>query len=87
MLLKQEKKRKGVQKKKLIDTQCESNINTVTGELVSLSENIASGKSSQILFILLLLMMDEAYHQPFPNKLSNNLKLYSRSSFIRSILS
>ena len=32
--------KKGVQIKKLIDTQCESNINTVAEELVS-SENIA----------------------------------------------
>ena len=35
------RKIKGIQKKKLSDTKCESNINTVTEELVS-SENIAS---------------------------------------------
>ena len=35
------KNEKGVQKKKLIDTQGESNINTIAEELVS-SENIAS---------------------------------------------
>ena len=30
-----QRKRKGIQKKKLSDTQCESNINTVGKELVS----------------------------------------------------
>ena len=34
-------KRKGIQKKKLSDTQCESNINTVADELAT-SENIAT---------------------------------------------
>ena len=33
------RKRKGIQKKKLSDTQCESNINTVADELAT-SENI-----------------------------------------------
>ena len=35
------RKRKGIQKKKLSDTQCESNINTVADELAT-SENIAT---------------------------------------------
>ena len=39
-------KRKGLQNKKLIDTQCESNINTVAEEIVS-SENIALGYCCQ----------------------------------------
>ena len=38
-------KRKGVQKKKLIDTHCENNINTVAEELVS-SGNIFRNFSS-----------------------------------------
>ena len=59
-------------------TQCESNINTFAEELVSL-ENIGSYRyqwvARYIMMILLLSMMEKVYHQPFLNKLLNNLKL------------
>ena len=60
-------KRKDVQKKKLIDAQCESNINTL------LLKNRFGYLARYVLLISLLSMMDEVYHQPFLKKLSNNL--------------
>ena len=74
---KKKKEKKDLQKKKLIDTKWESNTNIVAEKLVTLSENIAIGSSSQIQLILLL-MIDEAYQEPFLNKLSNNLKLFKK---------
>ena len=65
--------RKETQKKILIDTLCENNINTVAEELFA-SENI----DSYILMIFLLSMMNEVYHQPFPKKLSENFKLFKK---------
>ena len=74
---KKKKEKKDLQKKKLIDTKWESNTNIVAEKLVTLSENIAIGSSRQIQLILLL-MIDEAYQEPFLNKLSNNLKLFKK---------
>ena len=74
---KKKKEKKDLQKKKLIDTKWDSNTNIVAEKLVTLSENIAIGSSSQIQLILLL-MIDEAYQEPFLNNLSNNLKLFKK---------
>ena len=53
---------KGVQKKKMIDTLCENNINTIAEELVSL-EDIGT-----YILMILLSMMDEV---PIASTLNN----------------
>ena len=73
------KNEKDIEKKKLTDTQVESNFATVAEELV-LSENIASQVwvARYILIIFITIVTDEVYHQPFPNKLSKNLELLKK---------
>ena len=88
----QRKKRKDIQKKKLNETQCDSNINIAAEQLVP-SVNIASQLmldmewvwQARYIVTLLLSIMDEVYHQSFLKKLSNNLKLLTKQ--FRKVLS
>ena len=74
-------KTKDAQKKKLIETQCESNINTVAEEFVS-SQKILVSQTARMLGSQIhsddIIIVDDGWPSTFLNKLSKILKFYQR---------
>ena len=74
-------KTKDAQKKKLIETQCESNVNTVAEEFVS-SQKILVSQTARMLGSYIhsddIIIVDDGWPSTFVNKLQKILKFYQR---------